>query len=206
MLRDAQLSTHLEYWKHHLRPPRPMLSLPTNRPRPPVQSYSGHRETMEISEQLFSAVEQLSRREAVTPFITLLATYATLFHRYTGQEDILIGTPIANRTHQELEPLIGFFVNTLALRLDLSGPPTFRTLLQRTRRVAFDAYAHQDLPFEKLVEELKPERSLSHTPIVQTMLVLDNTPLKHSSPLAAGVHFTRRVIGTGTAKFEVTLL
>ena len=117
--------------------------------------------------------------------MTFTAAYATFLHQLTGQADVIIGTPIANRTRQELEPLVGFFLNSLALRIDLSGHPTFRELLVRTRRVAIDAYANQDLPFERLVEELNPDRALGHTPLVQTFLVVD------------GAHAVGQVIAVG---------
>jgi len=116
----------------------------------------------------------LSRREGVTLFMTLLAAFQTLLYRYTGQDKIVIGTPIANRNRAEIEGLIGFFVNTLALPTDLSGNPTFRELLSRVRQVAWGAYTFQDLPFEKLIEELQPQRDLSHSPLFQVMFVLQN--------------------------------
>ena len=201
------LAPQLAYWRDQLRAPRPRLMLPGDRPRPAVQSYRGHRQHLMLRDGFFEDVQQFSRREGVTPFITLLAVYGAMLHRLTGQDDIIIGTPIANRLRQEVEPLIGFFVNTLALRLDLSGQPTFRTLLQRAKRVAFAAYSHQELPFEMLVEELKPERSLAQSPILQALLVLDNTPQTQASQLmAGGVTFKRRMVETGTAKFDLTLL
>ena len=118
----------------------------------------------------------MSRRHNVTLFMTLLGAFQALLHRYSGQADIVVGTPIASRTRSETEGLIGFFVNTLVLRTDFSGDPTFGTVLDRVRETALGAYAHQDLPFEKLVEELQPERSLGHTPLFQAMFVLQNTP------------------------------
>ena len=152
-----------------------MLELPTDRPRPAVQTYRGARQSLYCCPSpSVTALKALSQREGVTLFMTLLAAFQTLLHRYTGQDDIIVGSPIAGRTRAEIEGLIGFFVNTLVLRTDLSGNPTFRELLGRVREVALGAYAHQDLPFEKLVEELQPERSLSHTPLFQVFFNMLN--------------------------------
>ena len=149
------------------------------------------------------ALKALSQREGVTLFMTLLAAFQILLHRYTGQDDILVGSPIAGRTRTELEGLIGFFVNTLVLRTDLSGNPTFRELLGRVREVALGAYAHQDLPFEKLVEELQPERSLSHSPLFQVMFILQNAP--RQTLALPGLTLRRLEVDSGTAKFDLTL-
>src|SRR5204863_2455389 len=144
-----------------------VLDLPTDRARPPVQTFAGEREALTLSAELTDALKALSQREGVTLFMTLLAAFNVLLHRLSGQEDIIVGSPIANRTRAETENLIGLFLNNLALRTDLSGNPTFRELLARTRQTALDAFANQDLPFEKLLEELKPERDLSRTSIFQ---------------------------------------
>ena len=154
----------------------PILNLPTDHPRPAKQSFRGARQPISLPQSLTAAVNELSRREGVTQFMTLLAAFQVLLYRYSGQEDIVVGSPIANRNRTETEGLIGFFVNTLVLRADLSGKPTFKELLQRVRNVCLQAYAHQDLPFEKLVEELRPERDLSRNPLFQVMFVLQNTP------------------------------
>ena len=141
-----------------------------------MQSYRGARQSIELSKELTQGLKALSRRHDVTLYMTLLAAFQTLLHRYTGQEDIAVGSPIAGRNRHEIEGLIGFFVNTLVMRSDLSGNPPFRELLARVREVALGAYAHQDLPFEKLVEELQPERNLSYSPLFQVMFVLQNAP------------------------------
>lgn len=172
------LEEQLAYWKKQFADAPPALELPTDRPRPPIQTYHGARQSIVLSKTLSKALKELSQREEVTLFMTLLAAFETLLYRYTGQDDIVVGSPIANRNRAEVEELIGFFVNTLVLRLDLSGNPTFRQLLARTREVALGAYDHQDLPFEKLVQELQPERDLSRTPLFQAMFNLENIPHK----------------------------
>ena len=148
-------------------------------------------------------LKELSRREGVTPFTTLLAAFHTLLGRYTGQQDIVVGSPIAGRTQAETEGLVGFFINTLALRLDLSGDPTFVELLHRAHEVALGAFAHQDLPFEKLVEELQPERDLRHTPIFQVALAYQNFP-SHKLELP-GLTLQSETTETGNAKFDLML-
>jgi non-ribosomal peptide synthetase component F len=141
-----------------------------------VQSFRGSYEPVVVPAALTAGLKELSRREGVTLFMTLLAGFQTLLYRLSGQEDIVVGTGIANRNRDAVEGLIGFFVNTLALRTDLGGNPSFRELLGRVREVTLGAYAHQDVPFEKLVEELEPERALGHTPLFQVMFSLQNTP------------------------------
>ncbi|MFQ5794231.1 MAG: amino acid adenylation domain-containing protein, partial [Candidatus Bipolaricaulia bacterium] len=176
-LQGEVLESQLSYWKQQLGDDPPVLQLPTDRPRPPVQTFRGATQFFELPKALYESLKALSRREDVTLFMTLLAVFQALLSRYSGQEDIIVGTPIAGRTRAELEALIGFFVNTLVLRSDLSGDPSFRELLGRVRNVTLNAYAHQDLPFEKLVEELQPERSLSHTPLFQVMFQLYNAQM-----------------------------
>src|SRR5205085_4242211 len=148
------------------------------RARPETPNYKGAMETVALSEELTESLRAFGRSEGATLFMTLLAGFEALLHRYTGQTDIVVGTPVAERNRAEIEHLIGFFVNTLALRTDLSGDPTFRELLKRVREVALGAYAHQDLPFERLVEELQPERHLGRAPLIRVMFVLQNTPLE----------------------------
>jgi aerobic-type carbon monoxide dehydrogenase small subunit (CoxS/CutS family) len=175
-LQGEVLERHLDYWRERLRGAPPALELPTDRPRPTVMTQRGAQHSFRLSWELGRGLQELSRREGVTLFMVLLAAFAVLLKRYTGQEDLVVGSPIAGRNRGEVEGLIGFFVNTLVLRTDVSGDPTFRELLERVKEVALSAYAHQDLPFEKLVEELQPERSLAHTPLFQVMLVLQNAP------------------------------
>ncbi len=170
-LRGPVLETQLSYWKRQLAN-LPPLQLPTDRPRPAVPDFLGGRQLLRVPQTVWRAFEELCERESVTPFMALLAAFQTLLFRYSGQEDIAVGSPIANRNRAEVEGLIGFFVNTLVLRTDLSGNPTFRELVARVREVALGAYTHQDLPFEKLVEELQPERDLSRNPLFQVTFQL----------------------------------
>ena len=205
-LRGEVLERELDYWRQRLAPPRPELGLPTDHPRPAVASYQGERESTTFSVALTTSIEQLCRDERVTLYMGFLAAFGVLLHRYTGQDDLIVGAPIANRTRRETERLIGFFVNTLPMRLDLSGPLTFRELLARVKDVAFGAYEHQSLPFEKLVEELNPERSLSRNPIFQTLLNFHNVPDTAGAGVTAGpLRMRRRAVSTHTAKFDLTL-
>lgn len=176
-LQGETLDRQMKYWEERLGSNVPTLELPTDRPRPPVQSYRGASLTHLIDLGLTERLKALARRESVTPYMFLLAVFKTLLSRYTRQNDIVVGTPVANRNRTELEPLIGFFVNTLVLRTELSGDLTFRELLGRVRDVTLGAFAHQDVPFEKLVEELQPERDTSRTPLFQVMFSLQNAPL-----------------------------
>ncbi|PSM49201.1 non-ribosomal peptide synthetase [Chroococcidiopsis sp. CCALA 051] len=176
-LQGQVLESQLSYWRSHLAD-LPILNLPTDRTRPAVQTYRGATQSLKLSKTLTQSLEAISQQAGVTLFMTLLAAFQTLLHRYTGQEDIAVGSPIANRNHSQLEPLIGFFVNSLVLRVDLSENPSFRELLTRVRQVTLGAYAHQDLPFEKLVEELHPERDLSRNPLFQVVFALQNAPMQ----------------------------
>ena len=175
-LQGEVLDRELSYWKRQLAGLPPVLSLPADRPRPPVMSYRGSVESFEIDRGLARALAALGRRHEATLFMTLLSAYAVLLSRYSGQQDVAIGSPIANRHRRATESLIGFFVNALVLRADLSGNSTFEDLLRRMRAVCLEAYDHQDLPFEHLVEALQPERDLSHSPLFQAMLMLQNAP------------------------------
>ncbi|HKV34449.1 MAG TPA: amino acid adenylation domain-containing protein [Pyrinomonadaceae bacterium] len=175
-LKDDELDRQLAYWRKQLTGASPSVDLPNNGARPPQLNYRGATFLFELSPELSESLTALSRREGTTLFMTLLAAFKALLFRYSGQNDIVVGTPVANRNREELEGLIGFFVNTLALRTDLGGNPTFRELLQRVREVSLGAYAHQDLPFELLVEELQPVRDLSRNPLFQIVFDLQSTP------------------------------
>jgi non-ribosomal peptide synthetase component F/acyl carrier protein len=175
-LQGEILDSQLAYWKKKLAHAPAMLELPTDRPRNVTQSYRGATTTLTLSRSLSGALKELTKDEGATLFMTLLAAFNILLSRYTNQHDILVGTDVANRNRRETEPLLGFFINQLVLRTDLSGDPTFRELLGRVRELSLEAYAHQDLPFEKLVEAVQPERHLSRSPLFQTKLVLQNVP------------------------------
>lgn len=193
----------LDYWKGKLSGTLPVLELPTDHPRPAVQTYNGSIRPAVLSKTLTDAIKALSQREGVTLFAILLAAFKVLLNRYTGQDDVLVGVPIASRNRSEIEGMIGFFVNTLVMRTDLSGDPTFRQLLRRVEETTLGAYAHQDLAFEKLVEVLNPERNASHTPMFQVMLSMLNTPVK---PLRLrDLRHERKMIDSGTSKFDLTL-
>ncbi|MCL1466000.1 non-ribosomal peptide synthetase [Argonema galeatum] len=170
------LETQLTYWRQQLNGIS-TLNLLTDKSKPAIQSYRGTTEFLELPKKLSDALETLSQQESVTLFMTLLAAFQTLLYRYTNQEDIAVGSPIANRNMSEIEGLIGFFVNSLVLRTNLSGNPTFRELLGRVREVTLGAYSHQDLPFEKLVEELHPERNLNRHPLFQVVFGFENAPM-----------------------------
>jgi amino acid adenylation domain-containing protein len=201
-LQGEVLEGQLEYWKNKLADVS-LLELPTDRPHPPVASYNGKRVVFDLPGPLVQGLKELSRREGATLFMTLLASFQVLLHRYSGQEDIAVGTPMAGRGRTELEGLIGFLVNTLVLRTDLAGNPAFTELLGRVRESALAAYTHQSLPFEKLVEELSPSRDLSRSPLFQVMFVLQNAP---GAALALhGVEASRLPLPTHNAKFDLTL-
>jgi amino acid adenylation domain-containing protein len=192
----------VSYWKQHLEGLAP-LELPTDHPRPPFFNYRGKRLAFNVSAPLTQALHTLSQQEHATLFMTVLAAFQVLLARYAGQDDIAVGSPIANRTRTELEDLIGFFANTLVLRADLAGHPSFQTVLQRVRETLLDAYAHQDLPFEHLVEELRIPRDLSRNPLFQVMFVFQNTP-----PLTLQLPGLTAEIGEtylDTAKFDLSL-
>ena len=202
-LEAEALKNQLAYWQKQLSGELPILQLPTDRPRPAVQTYVGKTLSFVLPTNLSEGLKSLSKQEGVTLFMTLLAAFKTLLYRYTGQTDILVGCPIANRNRAEIENLIGFFVNTLVLRSNLSGNPTFRDLLKQVRQVALGAYAHQDLPFEKLVEEIQPERNLSYSPLFQIMFVLQNAPMGKLE--LTGLRIKPLENNNTTAKFDLTL-
>jgi amino acid adenylation domain-containing protein len=197
------LEQQLSYWQQQLAGAKPLLELPTDRPRPAVQTYRGASQSFILSQSLSDGLKQLGRQEGVTLYMTLLAAFQSLLYRYSRQNDIVVGSPIAGRNRVEIEGLIGCFVNTLMLRTDLSGNPSFQELLGRVRSITLDAYAHQDLPFEKLVEELNPERSLSYSPLFQVMFVLQNA-LRRSKQLL-GLKEEPVELQAETAKFDLLL-
>ncbi len=198
------LEQQLAYWKGKLQGSLPALDLPTDRPRPAVQTYGGAIKPIHLSPELVGRIKSLARRENVTLFMLLLSAFQTLLHRYSGQEDILIGSPIAGRTRPEVEPMIGLFLNTLVFRAALDGQMTFQRLLEQSRKSALEAYAHQDLPFEKLVDSLHVERDLSRSPVFQAMFVLQNTPLPPTK--MADLTLEPAIVESGTAKFDLTFV
>lgn len=197
------LDQQLSYWRAQLGGQLPVLELPTLGSRPPRHTIDGAVRVWNLPREIADKARTLSQGEGVTLFMTLVAIFKVLLNRYTGQEDILVGTPIANRNRRETEGLIGLFINTLVLRTDLSGQPTFRELLKRVREVCLGAYAHQDVPFEKLVEDLHPDRDLSRTPVFQVMFVMQNAL---APALRMGdVVMSPWIIEGATSKFDVTL-
>ncbi len=201
-LQGETLNAQLRYWKQQLKDV-PVLDLPGAATRSVVQSHRGASQLLELPQQLLDALEELSQQMGVTLFMTLLSAFQALLHRYTGQEDIAIGSPIANRHRSELEGLIGFLVNSLVLRTNLAGSPTFREVLDRVRDVTLSAYAHQDLPFEKLVEELQPVRSLGQNPLFQVVFALQNTPMEQL--VLPGLVFSPVQFETKTSRFDLEL-
>ncbi|MFA6985650.1 MAG: amino acid adenylation domain-containing protein, partial [Arenimonas sp.] len=205
-LDGESLRKQLGYWTERLSGRIPVLELPGDRPRPPIQSYRGEVLRTVLPADVYDGVKRLSRQEGVTPFMTLLAALKTLLLRYSGQSDVVVGVGIANRGRQELEALVGFFVNTLALRNDLSGNPSFRELLARVKDVTLGAYSHQDVPIERLLEELDLDRSLSHSPLFQVMLFFQNFPSETtelSGLVLTPVDFD--AINPGTARTDLAL-
>jgi amino acid adenylation domain-containing protein len=202
-LQGEVLAAQLSYWQQQLAGSQTVLELPTDRPRPAVQTFRGATQFLALPAPLSQKLKTLSQRSGVTLFMTILAAFQTLLYRYTGQEDICIGSPIANRNRSETEDLIGFFVNTLVLRTDMSENPSFQELLGRVREVALGAYAHQDLPFEQLVEALQPERNLSHQPLFQVMFVLQNAPM--SALELPSLTISSLEMESSTAKFDLTM-
>ncbi|HYP25734.1 MAG TPA: amino acid adenylation domain-containing protein, partial [Blastocatellia bacterium] len=203
-LAGEALEEGLAYWKRHLSDAPSLLELPTDRPRPPVQSLRGGSESLVIESDVARAVKRLSREEGVTLFMTLLAAYQVLLHKYTSQDVIVVGTPVAGRSRSETEGLIGLFVNTLILKADLSGNPTFRQLLTQVKDVVLEGYAHQDVPFERLVEELQPDRSLSVSPLFQVMIVVENAERPEAE--LRGLKLNMIGSDTTTSKFDLTLM
>ena len=227
-LQGEVLEKQLAYWREQLSDQPKILNLPTDHPRPAVQTSVGDVEPFSLPVGLTEKIKEISRKEDVTLFMTLLSVFQVLLYRYSGQDDVSVGTAIAGRNLTDTEALIGFFVNTLVMRTDLSGRPTFKELLQRVRDVTLGAFAHQDLPFEVLVEELHPERDMSHTPLFQVAFALQNAPTADTGASAADpsspvndisgangdqqmilqlpdLKFTMLNVNSGTSKFDLTL-
>ena len=202
-LNSERIQPLLAYWKQKLHGELPVLNLPTDRPRPPVQTFKGAQAKLVLPQTLKKELKNLSRQQGVTLFMTLLTAFKILLYRYTGQTDILVGSPIANRNRAEIESLIGFFVNVLVLRTNLSGNQNFLDLLACVKSTALEAYVHQDLPFEKLVEELQPSRDLSYNPLFQVMFVLQNVPKPNLSLPDVSISYYEGY--NGTSKFDLTL-
>ncbi|HKI05115.1 MAG TPA: amino acid adenylation domain-containing protein, partial [Thermoanaerobaculia bacterium] len=202
-LRDEELESRLAYWRGRLDGLPPSLDLPADRPRPAAPSFRGGVRRLELPASLSAGLQALARREGATLFMVLLAGFQALLSRYSGQEDVAVGTPVANRGRLETEGLIGFFVNTLVMRLDLSGDPSFGELTGRTRAAALAAFAHEDLPFEKLVEELAPVRDLGRTPLFQAMLTFQNAG--PGRPEFPGLTAETVEVRSGTAKLDLLL-
>jgi hypothetical protein len=202
-LQGEVLERHLRYWEGRLADAPTVLELPTDRPRTSLQTFRGANQSFRFSAALTESLNALSSREGVTLHMTLLAAFQTLLYRYSGQARVSVGGPISIRNQRETEGLIGCFLNTLVYHTDLSGNPSFRDLLCRVREVALGAYAHQDLPFEKLVEHLRPDRSMLHNPLFQVWFVLQNLP--DAGLKAQELTLTPVEVETGTAMFDLTL-
>jgi amino acid adenylation domain-containing protein len=201
LLADGELEPSISYWRDQLAGVTP-LELPTDFRRPPRMTFNGATHPVEVGADLGIALEQLAKAEGVTVFMLLLTAFHTLLSRITGQQDIAVGSPVAGRQHPDVQNLIGFFVNTLVLRADLSAAPSFREALDRVRSTCLDAYAHQDVPFEKLVEQLQPERDLSRSPLFQVMFVLDEAAQQESMP---GIEIEQLRPEQQSSQFELTL-
>ncbi|GHO51755.1 hypothetical protein KSB_02300 [Ktedonobacter robiniae] len=201
VLREDKLKEHLSYWKRQLTDTPGVLELPTDRPRPAVPTTHGATHTFTLSRELTEAIKATSRQEEVTLYITLVAAFQLLLHRYTGQDDIILGSAIADRQLPEVQETMGLFLNTLALRTNLAGNPTVRELLRRVRDVTLDAHAHQDLPFEVLVRELHIERATGQNALFQVAIQLDPPSALTTTPWT----LTRMAVGTGGSKFDISL-
>lgn len=201
-LQGEKLKSELAYWKRQLTGAPALSGIPTDRPRPQTQSYRGAIESLPLSRSVSDAVETLSQKAGTTLFMTLITAFKALLCCYSGRTDIVVGTTVANRNRSEIEPLIGFFVNTLPLRTSLEGDPTLVELLARVRETALGAYTHQDLPFERLIEELRPDRDIRHTPFVQVAFQLVDDPM---TVRFAGFVATPEPIDPGASQFELTL-
>ncbi len=202
---EGDLAHELAYWKKQLTGAPTVLELPSDYPRPAIQTYHGARYQFILPASLTRSLEALSRRQSVTLFMTLLAAFSTFLSRLSGQQDILVGTPIAGRTQIELEELIGFFANTLVMRCDVAAESSFLELLRQVRDVALEAYAHQEIPFDRVVETLQPERSLSYNPIFQVLFSYQNMPQVSSEPTSSALQLEPLDISIATSKFDLSL-
>ncbi len=202
-LQGEALDAQLAYWRRQLAGAPALLDIPTDRPRPPVQTSTGASYNFQLSPKLSRRLRQVGREQGATLFMVLLAGYQALLSRYSGQEDISVGSALANRTRAETEPLIGFFINTLVFRTSLAGDPSFRELLRRVREVALGAYAHQDAPFEMLVDALQPERDLSHSPLFQAAFSWQNIPMQ--ARRLEGLTVAPVELESGVAQFDLLL-
>ncbi|HWW77545.1 MAG TPA: condensation domain-containing protein, partial [Pyrinomonadaceae bacterium] len=202
-LAGTQLEGQIEYWRGQLAGAPSLLALPTDRPRPPLQTFRGGTHFFKIDGERLSALKALGRRCDASLFMVLFAGFAALLWRYSRQDSLVVGTPVANRGRKELEPLIGFFVNTLALRVDFDGDPGVRELIARVKETAMGAFRNQDVPFERLVEELQPERNLGFSPLFQVMFILQNAPLDDLR--LPGVRLEEIEVDAGTSMFDLTL-
>jgi len=203
-LKDQALEKEMEYWRQHIGMNPPTLQLPLDFPRPAVQTFNGKTLSIDIPPEIVSKLKELSRQESVTLFMTMLAAFQTLLFRYSGQDEILVGSPIANRTRQELEHIIGFFVNNIVIKSDFTERPDFTELLRQIREHTLGAYAHQDVPFEKIVDELQKERDLSRSPIFQVMFVMQNLPESRFD--LPGLTMEGMEEEAGSAKFDLSLV
>ncbi len=197
------LAGEVAYWRQQLQNSPPLLELPTDHPRPSTRTYHGQRVSSVLSADLVKALKSVGRQEGATLFMTLLAAYQLLLSRHSGLEDVVVGTPVAGRVRAEFEGLIGVFINNLVLRTDLTGHPSFRELLKRTRAVSLQAQAHQEVPFEKIVEVMQPERALSHTPLFQVMFNMLN--FESTKVALAGLDVSFDLPPDTGANFDMTL-
>jgi non-ribosomal peptide synthetase component F len=197
------LEQQLSYWRQQLSGSLPILELPTDRPRPAVQSYRGASLNTRFSTDLSGRLKELSRRENCTLYMTMLAGFEALLYRETGAEEVMVGTATANRSRREVEGLIGFFVNMVVMRGEMGGQPSYVEMMRRVREVALGAYAHQEVPFEKLVEEYGGERKVSHTPLFQVAFGVNNTPRQDLR--LGSLEISGMPVGTEAGRFDLTL-
>jgi non-ribosomal peptide synthetase component F len=202
-LQGEVLEKQLAFWREQLKGIPPVLNLPLDRPRPQARTFAGANEMMHIPADQLKAIKDLGRQEGATLFMTLIAGFQAMLSKYSGEEQIVVGTDLANRTMPETERMIGFFINLLAVRTDLSGNPTFRELLQRVRERLLEAYAHQEVPFPKVVQEIQPERSTTHNPVVQALFVMQNAP--RTKRELAGLQVEPVEVPVTTSKFDMAV-